>query len=97
MIPEANLSLKILPVVPEDRIYPVVDQVIAMIKDSGLTYWVGPNDTTIEGDLDSLLALVKKAQEICITADAPRVISMVSIDYKPAGVTIDEKIAKYRD
>ena len=95
-MPEANLSLKILPVVAEEQIYPVVDQVIAMIKDSGFNYHVSPNDTTIEGDLDSLLNLVKRAQEICIAAGAPRVISIVTIDYKPEGVTIDEKISPYR-
>ncbi|HZK86410.1 MAG TPA: thiamine-binding protein [Syntrophomonas sp.] len=95
-MPEANLSLKVLPVVDEKDIYPLVDQVIAMIKDSGLNYVVSPNDTTIEGDLDSLLNLVKKAQLICVAAGAPRVISVVTIDYKPSGVTIDEKIFPYR-
>ncbi len=94
-MPEANLSLKVLPVVAEADIYPVVDQVIAMIKNSGLNYVVSPNDTTIEGDLDSLLNLVKKAQEVCVAAGAPRVISLVTIDYKPDGVTMDEKISKY--
>ncbi len=95
-MPEANLSLKILPVVAEEQIYPIVDQVIAMIRDSGFNYHVSPNDTTVEGDLDSLLNLVKRAQEICIAAGAPRVISIISIDYKPEGVTIDEKISPYR-
>lgn len=92
---EANLSLKILPVVEEAKIYPIVDQVIAMIKASGLPYHVSPNDTTVEGDLDTLLTLVKKAQEVCTAAGAPRVISIVSIDYKPEGVTMDEKISPY--
>lgn len=95
-MPEANLSLKVLPVVPEDQLYPLVDQVIKEIQDSGLNYMVGPNDTTIEGDLTSLLELVKKAQETCIAAGAPRVISMITIDYKPDGVSIDEKIGSYR-
>ncbi|CFX52014.1 Protein of unknown function DUF77 [Syntrophomonas zehnderi OL-4] len=91
-MPEANLSLKVLPIVPEDQLYPLVDQVIKMIHDSGLNYMVSPNDTTIEGDLVTLLDLVKKAQELCIAAGAPRVISMITIDYKPDGVSIDEKI-----
>lgn len=92
---EANLSLQILPVVDEKQIYPIVDKVIDLIKSSGLNYVVGPMETSIEGDLDTMLDLVKKAHELCIKADAPRVISVIKIDYKPDGVTIDEKIAKY--
>lgn len=92
----ANLSLQILPIVEEERVYPLVDQVIELIRSSGLKYIVGPMETTIEGDLNTLLDLVKEAQEICIQAGAKRVISVVKIDYKPDGVTMDEKTCKYR-
>lgn len=95
-MPEANLSLQVLPAVTEDKIYEVVDKVIQMIAESGLKYIVGPLETSIEGDLDTLLELVKKAQHICIAAGAPRVISVIKIDYKPDGVTMDEKVSKYR-
>jgi len=93
---KVNLSLQVIPIVHEESVYPVVDKVIAMIADSGLTYEVGPMETTIEGELDELLEIVKKAQYICVREGAERVISMVKIDYKPEGVTIDEKIGKYR-
>lgn len=91
-----NVSLQILPRVPEDRIYPVVDKVIALIDASGVKYEVGPMETTMEGELDALLEIVKKAQEICVKEGAKRVLSVVKIDYKPEGVTMDEKIGKYR-
>lgn len=93
---EANLSLQILPVVEEEQIYGIVDRVIKLIQDSNLNYVVGPMETTVEGDIDRLLQLVREALEICSDAGAPRVIAVVKIDYKPAGVTIDEKISKYR-
>lgn len=93
---EANLSLQILPVVPEEKIYEVVDKVIDVIKDSQLPYVVGPMETTIEGDIDTLLAVVKKSLEVCRDEGVPRVAAVVKIDYKPSGVTIDEKISKYR-
>ncbi|MBP8819395.1 MAG: thiamine-binding protein [Syntrophomonadaceae bacterium] len=95
-MPNANLSLQILPMVPQDRVYSVVDKVITLIQASGLPYVVGPMETTIEGDLDSLLDLVKKAQQACVEAGANRIVSVVKIDYSPDGVTIDEKIGKYR-
>ncbi len=95
-MPEANLSLQILPIVEEERVYPIVDQVIGLIQSSGLNYQVGPMETSLEGDLNTLLDLVKQAQEICIQAGAPRVVSVIKIDYKPDGVTMDEKTQKYR-
>ena len=93
---EANLSLQILPVVEEDHLYALVDKVIQLIRDSGLKYVVGPMETTIEGDIDTLLGLVKKSLQVCKEAGVPRAVAVVKIDYKPSGVTIDEKINKYR-
>ena len=91
-----NLSLQVIPNVADELVYPVVDKVIAMIDQSGLTYEVGPMETTMEGELDELMEIVKKAQNICVKEGATRVISMVKIDYKPEGVTINEKVGKYR-
>jgi uncharacterized protein (TIGR00106 family) len=93
---KSNVSLQIIPSVPEVEIYPVVDKVIEYIASRGVKFEVGPMETTMEGDLADLLDIVKKAQEICVEAGAERVVSMVKIDYKPTGVTIDEKVYKYR-
>lgn len=93
---KVNISLQVLPSVPEDKIYPVVDKVIELIDRSGVRYEVGPMETTMEGNMDELLDIVKKAQEICVKEGAQRVISIVKIDYKPEGVTMDEKIGRYR-
>lgn len=91
-----NVGLQVLPVVDEEQVYPVVDKVIEMIAASGVRYEVGPMETTMEGDLDTLLDLVKKAQHLCIELGAGGVMSIVKIHYKPKGVTIDEKVGKYR-
>lgn len=91
-----NVSLQIIPCVAEDRIYDVVDRVIGYIASKGVKYEVGPMETTMEGDLCELLEIVKEAQEICEKEGASRVLSVVKIDYKPGGVTMNEKIGKYR-
>lgn len=91
-----NVSLQVLPTVPEERIYPVVDKVIEYIKSTGVKHIVGPMETTMEGDLDTLMEIVKKAQTICVKAGASRVASVVKIDYKPEGVTMEEKVGKYQ-
>ena len=95
-MPNANLSLQILPMVSQDQVYSVVDKVINLIQVSGLPHVVGPMETTLEGDLDNLLDLVKKAQQACVEAGANRIVSIIKIDYSPDGVTINEKIGKYR-
>lgn len=91
-----NVSLQVLPRVSDDRIYDVVDKVIEYINSTGVNYEVGPMETTMEGELGELLDIVKVAQEICIKEGATRVMSMVKIDYKPEGVTMNEKVGKYR-
>lgn len=91
-----NVSLQILPMVPEKDIYDVVDRVIELIQRSGVKYEVGPMETTMEGELDLLLDIVKEAQEVCVKEGANRVVSIVKIDYKVDGVTMDEKTNKYK-
>ncbi|BAH05446.1 thiamine-binding protein [Clostridium kluyveri] len=88
----ANVSIQVLPVVEEINLYKVVDKVIEYIDSCGVKYEVGP----MEGELSELLKIVEAAQEICIKWGASRVVSVVKIDYKPQGVTMGEKIKKYR-
>lgn len=95
-MPVVNLSLQVLPIVSDEKVYPIVDKVIQLIEKSGCKYEVGPMETTMEGELDTLLEIVKEAQEVCVREGAGRVVSVVKIDYKPEGVTMDEKISKYR-
>ena len=78
----SNVSLQIIPKVPgKDNIYPVVDKVIELIAKSNVKYIVGPMETTMEGELDKLLEIVKKAQEVCLEEGATRIIS-VFLEYK---------------
>ncbi|MFO8192547.1 MAG: thiamine-binding protein [Bacillota bacterium] len=95
-MPVCNLSLQIIPVVPEEQVYPIVDRVIAMIAESKMKYVVGPMETTMEGELDDLMDVVKKAQALCADIGAERVLSVIKIDYRAGGVTMDEKMAKYK-
>ena len=95
-MPTVNLSLQVIPKVEDERTYEVVDEAIKVIRESGVKYLVGPMETTMEGELDTLWEVVKKAQDACIRAGASRVMSVIKIDYKPEGVTMEEKIHKYQ-
>ena len=92
---DINLELQVVPGGVENG-YAVVDKVIALIKKSGVKYEVGPMGTTMEGELKTLLGIVERAQQVCVDAGASRVLSVIKIDYKPEGVTMDEKVAKHR-
>ncbi|MCI8496946.1 MAG: thiamine-binding protein [Clostridiales bacterium] len=95
--PEASVAIQVLPDVEGEEVIRVVDEVIAYIKAQGLPTYVGPFETTIEGDYDQLMDIVKECQLICIKAGAPSVMSYVKISYNPdAGVwTIDKKVTKH--
>lgn len=95
-MPIVNVSIQVLPRVPDQDLYPVIDKVIAHIASQGVVHVVGPMETTMEGEYDHLMAIVKQCHEICVEAGATRVASVVKVDYRPEGITIDEKIGKYR-
>jgi uncharacterized protein (TIGR00106 family) len=91
-----NVSLQIIPLVNEEEVYPIVDRVIGFIAASGVNYIVGPMETTMEGNLDELLKIIKEAQTVCLKAGAERILSVIKIDYSAKGVTMDEKVGKYQ-
>lgn len=91
-----NVSFQVIPLVPGGDVYAVVDRAIEVVQRSGVKYEVGPMETTMEGELNELLEIVKEAQQACVEAGAERVVTYIKIDYVPGGVTMAEKVAKYR-
>ena len=94
---EASVAIQVLPKVSEtDEVIRIVDKVIEYIASCGYRYFVGPFETTIEGDYDGLMDIVKECQKICVREGAGGVSTYVKISYNPKGVlTIDEKTEKY--
>lgn len=94
----ASVAIQVLPgVASEEKIIKIVDEVITYIKDTGLSYYVGPFETTIEGEFEELMQIVKECQYIAIKAGCPSVMSYIKINYKPEGgvLTIDKKTSKH--
>lgn len=95
---KAAIAIQVLPGLNDKKeVVRVVDKVIEYIDSTGLSYVVGPFETTIEGELDELMEIVKLSQEIAIREGAPSVMSYIKINYSPDGgvLTTDEKISKY--
>lgn len=91
-----NVGFQVLPKISTGNVYEVVDKAIEVVQRSGVKYEVGAMETVMEGELDELLTIVKQAQEACIEAGASDVMTFVKIHYRPEGVSMDEKLAKYR-
>ena len=94
----ASVAIQVLPTVQgDDEVCRIVDEVIAYIKSFGLHTVVGPFETTVEGDYDTLMEIVKGCQLIAVKAGAPQMMTYVKISYKPEGgvLTIDQKISKH--
>jgi uncharacterized protein (TIGR00106 family) len=89
-----NVSVQVLPLHPDP--YPIVDQAIAAIQASGVKYEVGPLETTLEGELDELLEVVKAAHRACFVDGVKKVVTLVKIADAVDGTTIEEKVGKYR-
>ena len=94
----ASVAIQVLPKVNSDEeVIRFVDEVIAFIISTGLYYFVGPCETSIEGDYDELMDIVKECQKIAVRAGAKSVSAYVKINYRPEGdvLTIEKKVTKH--
>ena len=87
-------SFQVVPIKVEN-LEKIIDSVIEVIKKSGLKYEVNAHSTIVEGDMDKLLDLQKKVMEKCLDI-CERCVFTFQIDLKRGGVSIDEKVGKYR-
>ncbi|MFC5471934.1 MTH1187 family thiamine-binding protein [Cohnella suwonensis] len=96
---QALLSIQILPKVkPGEDVVPYVDKAIAIIKASGVAYRVGPLETTMEGDLDKLIGVVKDMNAAMFEAGSPSVLSQIKLLVDAGdGASMGKLLQKYPD
>jgi uncharacterized protein YqgV (UPF0045/DUF77 family) len=93
----ALVSIQILPKTKNNEdIIPYVDRAIEVIAQSGVKHLVSPLETTMEGELDQLLDIIKQMNAAMIEMGSPSVISQVKILYNPSGASMDKLTEKYR-
>ncbi len=95
----ASVAIQVLPGgVSQEKAIEIIDEVIAYIKSKNLSYQVSAFETTIEGDYDELMEIVKECQYIVVNRGAESVSSYVKIVYSPGKhvLTIDEKVSKHQ-
>lgn len=93
-----SIALQVLPLYgqPETSIQ-VADAVIAYIAEQTNNYEVSAFETTIVGDFDECMRILKGAIEVAGEA-FPTVFTNVKINYNTGGevLTIEEKVAKHK-
>jgi uncharacterized protein YqgV (UPF0045/DUF77 family) len=92
-----NLAIQVLPLhMSQPEAYAVVDVAIDKIKQSGLTHFVSPFETVIEGPYEIVMKLVEDIHNACYTAGATSlIVNMKLQSRKDADVAIDDKMEKY--
>ena len=95
----ASIAIQVLPkVATNEETVRIVDEVIAYIKSFGLHTEVGPFETTVEGNYDTLMEIVKGCSTLCIEAGAPDVMTYMKINLDPNELlTMELKTAKHRE
>jgi uncharacterized protein YqgV (UPF0045/DUF77 family) len=94
----ASVAIQVLPKAENDEeLIRIVDEVIDYIKSTGLNYYVGPCETSIEGNYDELMDIIKECQKVAVRAGAKSVSAYVKINYRPEGdvLTIEKKVTKH--
>ena len=95
----SSIAIQVLPKVDsEEELIRIVDEVIAYIASTGLNYYVGPFETTIEGEsYDELMTIAANCQKIAINAGCESVSAYIKVVYTPEGevLTIDKKVSKH--
>lgn len=91
------VSIQIIPKTKNgEDVIPYVDEAIRIIAESGLKYEVHPLETTIEGELTAIFALITKMNERMIEIGSKNVISQIKVLYQPTGIAMEDLTEKYR-
>lgn len=94
-----SAAIQILPKTEnEEELIRIVDEVIDYIASSGLNYYVGPFETTIEGEsYDEIMEIISNCSKVAIKAGCGEVSAYIKTVYKPEGevLTIDKKVSKH--
>lgn len=92
----ANLSLQVIPV-NEANAYPIIDEAIRVVQESGVKYKVQPFSTIMEGELSRLLEIVVAAKEAAMNAGGDELVLNIQVHLKKnQDVRFEDKIEKFQ-
>ncbi|WP_072054598.1 thiamine-binding protein [Aliivibrio fischeri] len=87
VLEDVFVAFQVIPRLKEGNNFEVVDKAIEVVKAANVPYQVGAMETTMKGELNYLLEIVKKAQQACYDAGALEVITNIKIHSKTEAAT----------
>ena len=94
---QINASIQLIPIVQDRHPYDWVDEAIAIIQQSGITYEVGPFATVLEGTYGEVMEVIRQVNEHLFARGCPEWITSLQIQIRSGGdITGSEKTDKFR-
>ncbi|WP_407333647.1 MTH1187 family thiamine-binding protein [Enterovibrio sp. 27052020O] len=87
VVNDVFVAFQVIPRLKEGNNFEVVDKAIEVVKAADVPYQVGAMETTMRGELNHLLEIVKRAQQACYDAGALEVITNIKIHSKTEAAT----------
>ncbi|GEA90588.1 thiamine-binding protein [Leuconostoc mesenteroides] len=95
----SSIAVQVLPMTADtEEVIRIVDHVIAYIDKSGVNYQVGAFESTLEGDYDQLMDILKNLPKVAaeISDIAVMVYSKINMATDSDVLTIAKKTDKYK-
>ena len=88
------LDFSMTPLGKGESVSPYVARCMEVVAASGLDHWLHAMGTTVEGELDEVLAVVRRCFEV-LQSDCDRISCSIKIDYrKGPGGRLRSKVEK---
>lgn len=89
------MAIQLLPLQTNKNTLAVIDEAIALIKESGLKHLVCPFETVVEGESAKLYELLQKIQEEVIMHHADEILLNVKIHASKINLVFMDKLKNY--
>jgi len=89
-------EISVVPLV-EGKLKPFIDAALEPIRRSGLKFEIGATGTTVEGELDQVMEVLKQAHRAVLEKGAGRVVTDIRLDEARQGVTMEQELEGYRE
>lgn len=76
---EVYVAFQVIPRMKNGNNFELVDEAIEVVKQANVPYQVSAMETTMQGELNQLLEIIKAAQQKCLDCGALEVITNIKI------------------